>query len=262
MSTANVSLNVTPQYVDYLNSKHSGYLNNLIFSKVLEKNEKGNFNINHRDIFRRFVIDYKKGGRFYGTPVQYIPSELRKHIYINGKATVEHDYSCLHPTMLYMMNGSFDKKIRPANPYYYNKCNELEKRKEAKLAFLIMINSKDEKEAVPALRSSFIKKLKYKKGDYRLKDEYIRNLFTILENHNKPIKEFFYSNVGLTLQNYDSIMAQNIMRRFTLRPIPKPIFCIHDSFIVQKEDEWFLKILMSNELEKFNKKCKKSKKMF
>ena len=262
MNTATVTLNVTPQYADHLNNKHNGYINNLIFSKILEKNEKGNFNINHRDMFRRFVTDYKKGGRFYGTPVQYIPSELRKHIYINGKATVERDYSCLHPTMLYMMNGSFDKKLRPANPYYYSKCNEPEKRKEAKLAFLIMINSKDEKEAVPALRSGFIKRLKYKKGDYRLKDEYIKNLFTVLENHNKPIKEFFYSNIGLTLQNYDSIMAQNIMRRFTLRPIPKPIFCIHDSFIVQKNDEWFLKILMANELEKFNKKCRKSKKMF
>lgn len=45
------------------------------------------------------------GGRFYGGWWQEIPKRFRSRIVINGKRTVEYDYSNLHPTMLDLLEG-------------------------------------------------------------------------------------------------------------------------------------------------------------
>ena len=50
-------------------------------------------------IFSNGRFDY--GGRFYRGWWQHVPSDLRKHITIDGKATNEYDYSQLNPHMIY-----------------------------------------------------------------------------------------------------------------------------------------------------------------
>ena len=60
-------------------------------------------NFNHvclRRVFSRGSME--RGGRFYGGWWQFIPSEFREFITINGLATVEIDFSELHPRLLYM----------------------------------------------------------------------------------------------------------------------------------------------------------------
>jgi hypothetical protein len=44
---------------------------------------------------------WNDGGRFYGGWWQSVPREYRKHIRIQGKVTVEMDYSTIHPRILY-----------------------------------------------------------------------------------------------------------------------------------------------------------------
>jgi hypothetical protein len=66
-----------------------------------------------------------KGGRFYGAWWQYIPSEERKYITIDGMGTIEIDYSEIHPRLLYLeqrlnppAGDLYDLNIRVSNiPY-------------------------------------------------------------------------------------------------------------------------------------------------
>lgn len=48
---------------------------------------------------------FRQGGRFYCHWSQMIPSEMRKQITIDSEKTVEMDYSCLHLSMLYGLEG-------------------------------------------------------------------------------------------------------------------------------------------------------------
>lgn len=61
-------------------------------------------NFNHVCLTRVFSRgSMERGGRFYGGVWwQFIPSEYREFITINGLATVEIDFSELHPRLLYM----------------------------------------------------------------------------------------------------------------------------------------------------------------
>ena len=57
--------------------------------------------------------DWGQGGRFYGAWWISCPSGLRPYILINGKRTVEVDYSGLHAAMLYAEHG----QTIPDDPY-------------------------------------------------------------------------------------------------------------------------------------------------
>jgi len=61
-----------------------------------------------QDTITRRVFNHNKwtdGGRFYGGWWQQIPSAYRKFIRIDGKPTVEVDYSAHHPVLLYAKKG-------------------------------------------------------------------------------------------------------------------------------------------------------------
>ena len=87
----------------------------------------------HR-VFNRGSKDFDKGGRFYGAYYQGMPSKFRKNIYIDGKKTVELDYSGLHIRMLYHQLGlEFNE-----DPYAIGDGSQ---RNEYKLVSLISINA-------------------------------------------------------------------------------------------------------------------------
>lgn len=200
-------------------------------------------------VFRVFNDNYGKGGRYYGFSLQTLPEcvrrmvVIRKHMTVNGKNVVvdtpvcELDYSSLHPSILYTINNA----VMPENPYIYDDTMP-DERKECKLALNIMINSKDEKTAIAAIRKEFVKKLNYHKGNSKLLNDYIKPLMDKLAVHNSPIKKHFYSNAGVRLQNIDSIMATYIMMMFAERK--KVITPIHDSFIVDSRDSGYLYYIM------------------
>jgi len=64
------------------------------------------FNFSHTAMTRIFArSSLSKGGRFYGGWWQYIPREERKYVTIDGMATIEIDYSEMHPRLLYLEQG-------------------------------------------------------------------------------------------------------------------------------------------------------------
>ena len=150
-------------------------------------------------------------GRFVGPWWQTIPSELRSRITINGKRTVEIDFSAMHPRILYALEG-IDLKFDP-----YSVVSS-RGRGEVKQAFNAMINSSSDLSRPP--RGLDLKTVGCSWPE--LKEE-------ILRKH-PAIKHRFFTGFGLKLMGLESDIAEGILMKLS----SKNIVCIpvHDSFIV------------------------------
>ena len=92
------------------------------------------FDFAARTVYRVFNnSDWQQGGRFYGAWWISCPSRLRPYIMIDGKRTVEVDYSGVHAAMLYAEAG----KAIPDDPYErcLSKAGNVAERKLVKQTF-------------------------------------------------------------------------------------------------------------------------------
>lgn len=161
--------------------------------------------------------DWEQGGRFYGAWWISCPSRLRPYILINGKRTVEVDYSGLHASMLYAQEGL----PIPDDPYErcLMKVGNKAERNLVKQTFNALLN------ADSVNRISEI-------DDYspevtgRCWDDFKRYIVS----RYPEFRQYFGSGVGLRLQRKDSDLAETVMMQFAA----KGYGClpVHDSFIV------------------------------
>ena len=187
-------------------------------------------------IFSRGSID--KGGRFYRGWWQGIPSIHRPHIRINGKKTIEVDYSGMHLRMLYALCNiefPYDK-----DPYDIGleawEGKEDPRRKTIKKAFNAILNDEE--------------------GTYKLKakDETVLGLSNdefhqkLKDTHPKIYQEI-QSDIGLRLQKLDSDIAEDVLLQLTSLSIP--CLPVHDSFIVTASNELLLIDLLKNTFRKY-----------
>ena len=96
-------------YIDILAYKYIAVVKRSRKRKKIGKKRKAKVNIDLNQTFVRRVFNnqsWKQGGRFYGGWWQWIPSQLRKNIIIQGKPTIEIDYSAMHIVILYAMEGN------------------------------------------------------------------------------------------------------------------------------------------------------------
>ena len=182
-------------------------------------------------IFSRGSMD--KGGRFYRGWWQGIPSIHRPHIRINGKKTIEVDYSGIHLRMLYALCNiefPYDK-----DPYDIDledwKGKDDPRRKTIKKAFNAILNDEE--------------------GTYKLKaeDETVLGLSNDefhqkLKDTHPKIYEEIQSDIGLRLQKLDSDIAEDVLLQLTSLSIP--CLPVHDSFIVTASNELLLIDLLKN----------------
>lgn len=171
--------------------------------------------------------EFRTGGRFYGGWWQNIPSEARPLITINGKPTVELDFSNLHPAILYAERG-----LEPPDDAYTNILPELP-RKIAKIAFNAMLSAKKPLQRQPS---------SLKLSEYNVRWQGV--VEGILERHHK-IADAFFSNAGSRLQRLDSDLAERVMLSFADYAAPVPVLPVHDSFIVHHGYENELREYMS-----------------
>lgn len=161
--------------------------------------------------------DWEQGGRFYGAWWISIPSKLRPLILIDGKPTVEVDYSGLHAAMLYAMEG----KAIPSDPYEqcYSKWGNKGARKVVKLAFNALLNADSTTKISPVdgFREDL---LGMSWQDFLL---YVVSCFP-------EFGHYFGTGVGLRLQYRDSILAEKVMLKFASQGYA--CLPVHDSFIV------------------------------
>ena len=192
----------------------------------------------------------KQGGRFYGGEFQRISKEDRKKIKINGKETVELDFSCLHINLLY------DKeKIKYKDDAYEIGYKREHSRKIIKFILITMLNSSSKKDAISAVRYH----LNRNGNKSAVNIEKVVDL--LLEKHEKIKKYFFKKKNGLSLQYQESLVAEHIIKNFIYGKDPKVILPIHDGFICEKRYEKKLEIIMKQAYKKFigGKNCKITK---
>ncbi len=159
---------------------------------------------------------FEQGGRFYGGWWQILPKSYRKYITIDDEATVEVDFTGLHPTMIYAIKGA----ECPDDPYELPGFTQ--RREAIKAAANIMINSKDLGKVYGAIfEDEKCESIRYE----------AKSVVAALKKKHTSISEFFCSGSGLKLQYEDSQMAEEILLSLSGKGIVA--LPIHDSFIVK-----------------------------
>lgn len=152
------------------------------------------------------------GGRFYGGWWQNVPSGLRPYIRINGKLTVEIDYSSIHPRMMYAREGL----EAPEDPYDIGLDPEF--RNAVKQTFNAMINA-------PSNRISPVSS--FNADAIGMSWREFRNL---VQQAFSPIAKYFGTGEGVRLQKVDSDILEKVLLHFASHGIP--CLPIHDSVIM------------------------------
>ena len=190
------------------------------YKEMMIKNDADHYKSFYIDFTRRKLYrafnngQFDQGGRFYGGWWQSIPSKYRRFITINGKRTVEVDFSNMQPSLLYAKEGI--QLTRDA--YTISNLSEVD-RDIIKGAFLRMLNGDtDPKEYIPK--------------DYDAEEAGIdwSGLVDAIYNDHAPVARYFSSGIGVELMFAESQMAEQIMLHFTQGNYP--CLPIHDSFIV------------------------------
>ena len=172
-------------------------------------------NLTKTQLYRVFNDpEFKTGGRFYGGWWQNIPKQFRHLITIDGKRTIEADFSSFHPSILYAQ-----KQIEPPQDAYSDILPNLP-RDVAKTAFNAMINAEEPTLAQP-------RGMKLSTYSYRWQDV-VKAMFV----RHSAIKDAFFSGAGKYLQRIDSDLAERTMLSFMDYATPVTILPVHDSFIM------------------------------
>ena len=186
-----------------------------IFTKGWE-DSKGRFHtldLTKRHLYRIFHDDnLKTGGRFYGGWWQEIPDKYRKNIIIDGKRTIECDFSGLHPSILYAKEGL------PIPDDAYSPVAGEHNRDIVKRCFNAMLNASSDMSQPP--RGVNIKPTGYHWEELKAR---------IIKLH-RPIAHHFFQGAGMWLMREDSELAEQVMLHFI--KMDYPCLPVHDSFIV------------------------------
>jgi hypothetical protein len=181
-----------------------------------------------RRIFSKGQID--RGGRLFGGWWQTIPKDYRRYVSINGRPTVEVDFSEMHPSMLYILDGQRPPQniydlgiIYPEEaPYDPNVQPHKARRKTIKRFLNALINDEREQHRLSKTGSRQLK----------LSHEQLKEL--VLTKH-PVIAKAVGTDTGSYLQYLDSRIACGVMLRLMNQGIVA--LPVHDSFLVQREFE-------------------------
>ena len=193
-----------------------------VYEKIAEETEKkknrSDIDFNRKLLKRIFNNNsFEDGGRFYHGWWQEIPKEYRKFITIDGKRTVEVDYSSIHFRILYAEQGI---DIGDDDPYIIEGYED--RRDEIKLALNIILNAETKDKAIYAI---------FTHEDSDIDKKTAKDIYKKLEEEHPKIKQYFGSGRGVKLQYKDSQIAEQVM----LNLASSNIVClpVHDSFIVR-----------------------------
>ena len=204
---------------------------------VIRETKKGpqRLAINQTDKFVRRIFsrgEWHYNGRFYGGWWQQVGEDYRKYILIDDKPTVEIDYKGIHPSILSINKGKSFNGYEIETPNEDQKVKE-ELRKATKLLVLTAMNAASKEQAFKAFRKNYPIKFKNKELEALLQQ------FVKLNPH---LEEDLCTDKGISLMNIDSKIAEYVINKFTEQNIP--ILTVHDSFIVQTDQQQTLKLYM------------------
>lgn len=156
---------------------------------------------------------WKRGGRLYGPFWQLLPKAIRSNLAIDGCRVEEPDFAQIHPVLLYALNG------KELHGDAYTLAGHEEDRALFKLAWQMLVNANSRRSATLALM-----------GNANCSREKAREVLRLIEERHEPVRDAFYSGVGLALQALDA----DLMMRIELEALKAGIVAlpIHDSFLV------------------------------
>ena len=183
---------------------------------------------------------WELGGRYHGGWWQQLPSAVRRDIMINEFPTVEVDFSGFHVALAYALEG-----LEPARHPYSLRTTlpEFSKEKQQadlKLLVLTALNAASKREAYAAFRGERNSVQSDSSPNYT-DDLLNRMLGAFLEEH-PAIEKYLCSDCGVELMALDARITTRIIERFVASK--KVILTIHDSYIVEaNEDEWLQRVM-------------------
>ena len=179
--------------------------------------------LSKRSLYRVFNdADFKTGGRFYGGWGQEIPSKYRDRITIDGKRTVQLDYSGLHPHILYrergleLTNDPYQVNLIPSK----NTDDTEGFRKFIKQCFNAMLNAEKPMQRAP--RGTQL-------GRWGVT---WKQVVTTIKKRHPDIEGQFFTGAGLRLQRIDSDLCEAVILAMMKRSPEIVVLPVHDSFIV------------------------------
>lgn len=155
---------------------------------------------------------FDMGGRFYGGWWQNVPSSLRPYIRIDGKRTVEIDYSSIHPRILYAK----ERLSVPEDPYDIGLDPRF--RKAVKQTFNALVNA-------PSNHISPVSSF-----DADAIGMSWRDFKNVVRSGFEPIAKYFGTGEGVRLQKADSDILEKVLLHFATQGIP--CLPVHDSVII------------------------------
>tara|TARA_X000000368_G_C23035284_1_gene714324 strand:- start:742 stop:2301 length:1560 start_codon:yes stop_codon:yes gene_type:complete len=214
-------------------------------------------NFRRKYLHRKFYDNtYKLHGRFYGGFWEGIPSEWRKRITINGRPTVELDFTNMHFAMLYHEIGEkmlqtgdlYDlSPFLPDAEYTYESYpsglpqvykgwkdkteDELKVyRNQVKLIMNYMLNCEDDEQVKAVIQKN------RKKHFNRCPTGFTwQSLIDFIKEVHSPIADKFYRNQGLRLMNLDSQVVEKVIHQGIKNDVC--VLGVHDSCICKFEHQ-------------------------
>ena len=204
---------------------------------VVRQTKKGpqRLAINQNNKFVKRIFsrgEWHFNGRFYGGFWQQVGEDYRKYILIDDKPTVEIDYKGIHPTILSINKGETFNGYDIKAPLL-DKEISTELIKATKLLVLTAINAESKAKAFKAFRSNY---------SIKFKDRELEALLQQFLKLNPHLEEDLCTDKGISLMHTDGRIAEYVINRFTEQQIP--VLTVHDSFIVQTDQQKNLKQYM------------------
>lgn len=203
---------------------------------IREKTVKGNeekytvrVDQNHKFVRRVFYRgSWELGGRMHGGFWQNLSKEMRGNILMDDMPTVEVDFSGMHISIIYALEGS----TPPQDPYRLSEVllegyTADQQRKVVKGLVLMAINAKGSNKAFSAYRDD----QKTGSREKGLTNAQLKQLLDQFIEENQTTEKYLCSDKGVELMHYDGEIAYRVICNFTNRNLP--LLCVHDSFIVK-----------------------------
>ena len=208
-------------------------------------------NQHNKFCYRVFNGNFKTGGRVYGGWWQQVGKQYRQKILINGKPTVEVDFSGWHIALLYLKKGIEFDWSRDNDPYdvHLPKINQhTYKRWLLKTMMLISVNAEDEASAIQAIQKTPTPEDIIRPEGLVLTNKLLSEILDKLKEKHSPIAEYFCTGMGIKLQNVDGEITMNLIAEYTKLKIP--LLAIHDSYVIEDKYHHDLWESMQNEYER------------
>ena len=190
----------------------------------------------HRKFVKRIFYRgcWELGGRFHGGYWQQIKSNLRSKILINDQRTVEIDYSGLHVSLAYALEGLKSPKDPYALPQTLENYTSVEQRSVVKSLVLMSINAKSRSAAFSAFRSDQDTGSKPK----TLINTVLSGLLDLFLEAHPVLEKYICHDYGVKFMKLDGEITAYIINRFTAKGIP--MLSVHDSYIVPDDKDQLL----------------------